>query len=305
MRIHHYTSIETLGLILKNRTIRFNRSDQVDDPDEIELEINGYPFAKYLLLSCWTLEEDESIPQWGLYAGKGHGVRITLDSDHLFQNFLSETRVESRDEIIKKVWEKRFTQPDGTEIFAYGFHTTSGEKSYVPYYIFHGTFNPTTSGLAILPPVPNYEFLTKVDYVNSLDNAYADSINIKNTDERHYSMNFTTRIGYKKRKSWSFQKEARFILMLMHTMPQKSGQIIVDIPDFSFTKYGFPPTSQDRSEQLFYFDLSVDNDAFDYLEVIAGPETSDEEKSKIKDIIQAYAPNAKYSISSCRTRFNR
>ena len=47
------------------------------------------------------------------------------------------------------------------------------------------------------------------------------------------------------------------------------------------------------------------NNAFDYLEVIAGPETSDEEKSKIKDIIQAYAPNAKYSISSCRTRFNR
>lgn len=304
MRIHHYTSIETLQLILKNRTIRFNRSDQVDDPDEIELEVSGYPFAKYLLLSCWTLEDDESIPQWGLYAGKGHGVRITLDSDHLFQNFLSETRVESRDEIIKKVWEKRFTQPDGTEIFAYGFHTTSGEKSYVPYYIFHGTFNPTTSGLAILPPAPNYEFLTKVDYVDSLDNAYADSINIKNTDERHYSMNFTTRIGYKKRKSWSFQKEARFILMLMHTMPQKSGPIILDTPNLSFTKYGFPPIRQDRSE-LFYFDLSVDNDAFDYLEVIAGPETSDEEKSKIKDIIQAYAPNATYSISSCRTRFNR
>jgi len=120
MRIHHYTSIETLGLILKNRTIRFNRSDQVDDPDEIELEINGYPFAKYLLLSCWTLEEDESIPKWGLYAGKGHGVRITLNSDHLFQNFLSATRVSSKEEIATKVWDNRFIQPNGTEIFAFG-----------------------------------------------------------------------------------------------------------------------------------------------------------------------------------------
>ena len=120
MKIHHYTSIETLKLILQNRTIRFNRSDRVDDPDEIELEINGYPFAKYLLVSCWTLEESESIPQWGLYAGKSHGVRITLDSNHLFQEFLSSTRIYSKSEITAKVWDKRYTQLDGTEIFPFG-----------------------------------------------------------------------------------------------------------------------------------------------------------------------------------------
>ena len=310
MRIHHYTSIETLGLILKNRTIRFNRSVQVDDPNEIELEINGYPFAKYLLLSCWTLEEDESIPQWGLYAGKGHGVRITLNSDHLFQNFLSATRVSSKEEITTKVWNNRFTQPDGTEIFAFVFSDETNGIAYVPYYIFHGTMNPTSSGLAILPPVPNHDFLTKIDYVDSLNGAYSDSIKIINTDDRHYSMNFTTRIGYKKHKSWSFQKEARFILMLMHTVPRETGQfimdnpIIMDIPNFSFTKYGFPPINKDRSE-LFYFDLKVDNDAFAYLEEFAGPETSEDEKSKIKSILQKYAPSAKYSISRCRTKFNR
>lgn len=32
--IHHYTNIETLSLILKNRTLRFNRLDRVDDPEE-------------------------------------------------------------------------------------------------------------------------------------------------------------------------------------------------------------------------------------------------------------------------------
>ena len=30
-KIYHYTSIETLALILKYKTIRFNRLDQVDD----------------------------------------------------------------------------------------------------------------------------------------------------------------------------------------------------------------------------------------------------------------------------------
>lgn len=304
MRIHHYTSINTLRLILSNRTIRFNRSDRVDDQDEIELEINGYPFAKYLLISCWTLEEDESIPQWGLYAGKSRGVRITLDSTHLFHKFLSSTRVNSKSEISTKVWDNRFIQPDGTEIFAYGFPDKSSGITYIPYYIFHGTINPTSSGLAIIPPVPNHDFLTKVEYVESLNGAYADSIKIRNTDERHYSMNFTTRIGYKKHKSWDFQKEARFILMLMHTVPTNMGQFLADIPNFSFTKYGFAPINKDRTE-LFYYDLSVDEDAFDYLEVIAGPETTDDEKAEIRSILKAYAPKAKFSISKCRTRFNR
>lgn len=304
MKIHHYTSIETLKLILQNRTIRFNRSDRVDDPDEIELEINGYPFAKYLLVSCWTLEESESIPQWGLYAGKSHGVRITLDSNHLFHEFLSSTRIYSKSEITAKVWDKRYTQLDGTEIFPFGFHDNNNEKSYVPYYIFHGTLNPTTSGLTILPPTPNFDFLTEVEYVESLDGVYSDCIKINNTDDKHYSMSFTPRIGYKKSRDWDFQKEARFILMLMHTMPQQNGQIVLDIPNFSFTKYGFPPIHRDGSE-LLYFDLDIDNDAFDYLEVIAGPETNEDEKEHIKSILKKYAPNAKFTLSRCRTRFNR
>ena len=32
--IHHYTDIDTLALILANRTIRFNRLDRVDDTTE-------------------------------------------------------------------------------------------------------------------------------------------------------------------------------------------------------------------------------------------------------------------------------
>ena len=34
--IYHYTNIETLALILKNKTIRFNRLDRVDDISEGE-----------------------------------------------------------------------------------------------------------------------------------------------------------------------------------------------------------------------------------------------------------------------------
>lgn len=41
MRIYHYTNIDTLALILKNRTIRFNRLDNVDDLEEGKAESLG------------------------------------------------------------------------------------------------------------------------------------------------------------------------------------------------------------------------------------------------------------------------
>jgi len=34
--LYHYTSLETLALILKNRTIRFNSLDKMDDLQEKE-----------------------------------------------------------------------------------------------------------------------------------------------------------------------------------------------------------------------------------------------------------------------------
>lgn len=42
MRIYHYTSIETLALILDNQKIRFNRLDRVDDLEESF--VNRYSF---------------------------------------------------------------------------------------------------------------------------------------------------------------------------------------------------------------------------------------------------------------------
>lgn len=159
MKIHHYTSIDTLKLILQHRTIRFNRSDQVDDTDEIELMINGTAFAKYLLISCWSTEKQESIPQWVLYSGKCKGVRITLDSNHIFQDFINATRCNNKDEVMDKVWGKRYIQEDGSCILPFGFHSSIEEYTYLPWYIKHGKYGSSIeSGLAILPPSPKNNF---------------------------------------------------------------------------------------------------------------------------------------------------
>lgn len=56
MKLYHYTTIDTLALILKNRTIRFNRLDKVDDLEEKVVSC-GVNLAQYIFASCWTKEQ--------------------------------------------------------------------------------------------------------------------------------------------------------------------------------------------------------------------------------------------------------
>lgn len=81
MKLYHYTSIETLALILKHKTIRFSRLDRVDDPDEYSFKEDGITPAHYCYVSCWTKNDNENLPQWYMYGDSTHGVRIELDSD--------------------------------------------------------------------------------------------------------------------------------------------------------------------------------------------------------------------------------
>ena len=75
--LYHYTSIETLALILKNNTLCFNNLLNVDDSEEAETFDMG-KFGRFVYVSCWTSDEQESIPLWNLYTPDMHGVRIRL-----------------------------------------------------------------------------------------------------------------------------------------------------------------------------------------------------------------------------------
>lgn len=87
MRIFHYTNIEALALILKNKTIRFNRLDKVDDIEEGNAESLGIKFCRYVFASCWTKSKEESIPLWKMYGGDNGGIRISMEHK-MFQEYL-------------------------------------------------------------------------------------------------------------------------------------------------------------------------------------------------------------------------
>lgn len=82
MNLFHYTSIESLALILKNRTIRFNRLDCVDDLEESMYGSgpNNIKLGQYQFVSCWTKDSEENLALWKMYTNN-KGVRICLDSD--------------------------------------------------------------------------------------------------------------------------------------------------------------------------------------------------------------------------------
>lgn len=86
-KIYHYTSIETLALILKSKKIRFNRLDQVDDMEEscyASGNVNFY-LGQYCFVSCWTKENRENLSLWKMYTNY-KGVRIGLD-ENMFMTY--------------------------------------------------------------------------------------------------------------------------------------------------------------------------------------------------------------------------
>ena len=75
--LYHYTSIESLALILKNRTIRLNSLTNMDDKQESQTQ-EGKVFGKSVFISSWTDDATESIPMWKMYTPSSAGVRIGL-----------------------------------------------------------------------------------------------------------------------------------------------------------------------------------------------------------------------------------
>lgn len=77
--LYHYTNIENLALILKNKTIRFNPLDKMDDLQEKEAS-DAKNIGRIFYVSSWTEDETESIPMWNMYASLQSGVRIKMKS---------------------------------------------------------------------------------------------------------------------------------------------------------------------------------------------------------------------------------
>jgi hypothetical protein len=99
--LFHYTSINTLALILRSKSIKFGRLDLVNDPKEgMVRDFNN--LSPYIFISSWTSNKEENFALWNMYTNKMRGVRIEIELP-IFNSYKIEENDDflfSKDEFI-------------------------------------------------------------------------------------------------------------------------------------------------------------------------------------------------------------
>lgn len=263
--LYHYTNIDTLALILKNKTIRFNSLDQMDDPQEKDTA-DLKTIGNLCYISSWTDDRTESIPMWKMYSSLETGVRIRLKANpfKLHSNPISD---------LAKAF-NAIPTPDST-----------GEppKSYIP--IAEMVRNNFYSIQAT-----KGDFLHKVEYTSDKSNLYPTIVS--SDDEKvHFDLG---KLGKYKNTHWKFQNEWRYIFTILPLdltqSPDKSLESLTQI---------VAALLQGKSKQPFtHYDMSIDDFAFSQMEITLSPRITAGSKIIVESLIEKYNPSATVIDSS-------
>lgn len=206
--LYHYTNIESLESILKNKTIRFSSLMNVDDSEEMSTSSN-MNLGKYCFVSSWTDLEEESIPFWAQYTNNMGGVRIKLPTLPFKQNTVTHKYVNNG----------------------------------VPFVTFYPVefFNKEN----IFPYLP-MPFCRKIHYTNDNSKLITqDYLSYESMEEHRLNNIFMNLmdIGRYKRLCWSFQSEWRYCMYFL-PVDIETGHMSIDVSmndiNIGFNHYDLP-----------------------------------------------------------------
>lgn len=262
--IYHYTTIETLDLILTSKKIRFNNLNDVDDKNESNLFLKK-SLSQFIFVSCWTKEAEENVPLWMMYA-KGKGVRIALP-DYPWRK------------IDCKNWKVQ-----GMQI------RYDPSKEYISPFQFDDIF--AESHVILAPynmPVPNSAFAKQVIYLNTkeeLAQKYLKIYSAKIDNDKFEIQIAPLEFGLYKHVRWAFQNEFRFVLWIFPL----TKKLDLSIPNFHETivndMYQFIENEQPIQMKDYY--LSLSEEAIQNIEIMAGPICGSAEEKRINELIQKH-----------------
>lgn len=256
--LYHYTSIETLALILKYKTIRFTSLAKVDDLNEAKTSDYG-DMGRFCFVSCWTDMKEESIPLWKMYTPDMRGVRIRLPRTPF----------------------KRYKVSKGEYYSSEDFYT---------YINFNKHYS--NNGYSI-NPINEESFLFKVEYTNNKDSLFPNVVSKEDTATGYTKRINIKDIGRYKEKVWEFQQEWRYKLFIAPwTLNDliKANSVEKQVDLFNRLKEFNLPFS--------YYDLDLDENKFKDMEILLGPKTSVAEEIIVRALVNEYNKDAKVMISS-------
>lgn len=196
MKLYHYTTIDSLAMIMSSRSIKFNRLDKVDDMEE-RAESQSVQLWQYLFVSCWTENAEESIPLWRMYSGNAHGVRIALDADMFEDNVVGGSNV----------------PPDIPHEGFFVGKIPAQDLFRKDYFVLPAAIRQVEGGGDSL-------FYCHVAYVDEVNEKTKDAFQLTMTDATHANTCVSFgEIGKYKNKRWAFQEESRFRLVIFPFNP--------------------------------------------------------------------------------------
>lgn len=257
--LYHYTNIETLALILKNRTIRFNSLNKMDDLQE-QQTADVKNIGQFCYISSWTEDSTESIPMWNMYASLNLGVRIKLRKNPFkIYNNTAESLSKVANATVNDESNGKPLQSiiPIAEMFSMGFMSMQAMTK---------------------------DLLVKVEYTDDKDKLYPHLL----TENGESFSIAIGELGKYKNLHWKFQNEWRYILTILPlnlNQPVenslKSFQVIANKMRLGIEKQPFP-----------YYDMYLSDEAFQEMEITLSPHISVGSKIIAESLVEKYNPSA-------------
>jgi hypothetical protein len=261
--LYHYTSINTLALILASKKLRFNRLDHVDDTTEAISPHLGN-IGRFVFVSCWTDSSEENIPLWSMYTPNMSGVRIKFPT-------------------------KMFKTYEVKSNSALGLQVKGAGKMILPYEKMH------TNSHIVMPVFEDYDqFLCEIEYTNE-ESKLNKNIHVQTGGHQNFKFG---EFGRYKKEIWQFQSEWRFKLTILPTIgpDYKSPNFVTNFMDTTLKNIesGNLPFSD-------YF-LELTDEAINNIEITLGPRCNESNNIIVETLLEKYCENSCIKNSALQIR---
>lgn len=271
--LFHYTSVESLALILKNRTFRFSPLSALDDLLEEKVK-DSQKFGNYVFISSWTDDNKESIPMWNMYSNMTSGVRIKMKANP-FKKYDIDTK------LLQQKYSKMQICGNSSTGYKMLFPAITPE-GYKSEFTINKLIIPTRdfflSGYYLYNCTPD-NLLIKVTYTD-MENLLIPQI-VNNS-----SINIGNLGNYKK-TYWEFQNEWRYILRFSPIGFKAISERPILSMNNAFNIYNTP---FDALPFNYYF-LELEETSLETMEVTLSPKISDGYKTIVYLLKKEYNPN--------------
>lgn len=258
--LYHYTSIESLALILKNKTIRLNPLDKMDDLQE-QKTADVENLGKFVFVSSWTANASESIPMWKMYTNPTSGVRIKLRKNPFVRHGTFGGDIEKVLGIPAISEEDRTNRVDTfldlSKMMDQGYYSVQAWGG---------------------------DILQRVTYTNDISKLEPKVATV--ADGRIHLD--TGILGKYKNTHWEFQQEWRYIMTFISMNFKVGMEKMQQMFSLSVSKM-----VQGKEPPPFrYYDLDIDPTCFVEMEIVCSPQMTVGNKVLLETIVEKYNPSA-------------